>query len=153
MLGLFSSKCQEKLKKWVGKTTGTNWNLMCVVFTLTHTPAASYPSLAVRQISSPSWHSFTVVKPGSSTSGAADTRGGAGGGGDQLPQHSPSAEPSETTLASRAKPGWRRGVSQTHRCPRSLAEDQVVDVCPVFFVGSDSTCLSSPGWYWVPQLA
>lgn len=61
-------------------------------------------------MSSPSWHSFTVVKPGSSAPGTGDTRGGAGGGGEQLPQHSPSAEPSERLLASRAKPGWRRGV-------------------------------------------
>lgn len=56
-------------------------------------------------MSSPSWHSSTVVKPGSSTVSSGDTRGGAGGA-EQLPQHSPSAEPSARLLASRAKPGW-----------------------------------------------
>lgn len=109
---------------------------MCLKNTHTHTSAASYPSLAVRQMSSPSWPSFTVVKSGSSKVSSGDTRGGAGGGGEQPPQHSPSAEPSERLLASRAKPGWEEGRrgSQTLWCPRSLTEDQEMDVCLVFFV-------------------
>lgn len=76
-------------------------NDICV----TQTSVGPYPSVAVRQMSSPSWHSSTVVKPVSSTVSSGDTRGDAGGG-EQLPQHSPSAEPSVRLLASRAKPGW-----------------------------------------------
>lgn len=100
--------------------------------TCTHaqTSAASYPSLAVRQKSSPSWHSSTVVKPCSSTVCTGDTRGGAAGG-EQLPQHSPSAEPSARLLASRAKPGWGR-VPKPSGVPGVKPGDQEVDVHLVF---------------------
>lgn len=70
----------------------------------THTSMASYPSPTAKEMSSPSWHSLLEVKPDSS----GETTGGAGGGA-QLPQHSPSAEPSERLLASRLKLGLRRG--------------------------------------------
>lgn len=69
-------------------------------------------------MSSPSWHSVTVVKLGSS---AGDTRGVAGGG-EQLPQQSPPAGPSMRFSASRAKPGW--GGLQTLRDLRCLADGE-----------------------------
>lgn len=83
----------------------------------------SYPSVIFRHGASPSWHSSSVVKLDSSTLSTGDTRGGAGGG-EQLPQHSPSAEPSLEFMASRAKPGWMDGVPNTQgsREPRRWSE-------------------------------
>lgn len=96
---------------------------------------SSYPSLAVRQRSSPSWHSSTLVKPDSSTGSSGAGSGGAGAV-EQLPQHSPSAEPSLRLLASRANPGRRRGrlirknkKKQTFS-PKSSAEDRAMPRSP-----------------------